>query len=150
MLYHKPSTLTRWMNRTLSWVASLGLTPSDTVAIKVRGRKSGKLRANVVTTVDVDGQRYLVSPRGNSEWVRNARAAGGEASLKHGRSKPVRLVEVPDAQRAPIIRSYLKKMPGMVRREFGVEAEAPDADIERIAPDHPVFRIVDAGAPAGS
>jgi len=145
-MYNRPGTLTKLSNSLFARLASIGLTPRDTVAVRVRGRKSGKMRSNAVTYVEHDGARYLVAPRGTTEWVRNVRAARGEASLKHGRSQPVHLVEVPDAQRAPIIRSYLKKMPGMVRREFGVEAEAPDTDIQRIAPQHPVFRIVDAGA----
>ena len=148
--YNKPTALTKFINSTVRQLASIGLSPRDTVAVRVRGRKSGKMRSNVVTYVEHDGARYLVAPRGTTEWVRNVRAARGEAALKHGRSQPVRLIEVPDAQRAPIIRSYLRKMPGMVRREFGVEAGAPDADIERIAPQHPVFRIVDAGAAQGA
>jgi deazaflavin-dependent oxidoreductase (nitroreductase family) len=141
--YNKPTGLTKFINSTLRQFASIGLSPRDTVAVQVRGRKSGKMRSNVVTYVEHDGARYLVAPRGTTEWVRNVRAAGGEASLKHGRSQPVRLVEVPEPERAPIIRSYLEKMPAMVRREFGVEADSPDADIQRIAPSHPVFRIVD-------
>jgi len=142
--YNKPTAMTQLINSTLRLFASIGLSPRDTVVVQVRGRKSGKMRSNVVTYVEHDGTRYLVAPRGTTEWVRNVRAAGGEASLKHGRSQPVRLIEVPEPERPPIIRSYLKKMPGMVRREFGVEADSPDADLERIAPRHPVFRIVDA------
>ena len=142
--YNKPTAMAKFINSTLRQLAAIGLSPRDTVELRVHGRKSGKLRSNVVTYVEHEGARYLVAPRGTTEWVRNVRAAGGEASLKHRRSKRVRLVEVPDGQRAPIIRSYLKKMPGMVRREFGVEAEAPDADIARIAPRHPVFRIIEA------
>ena len=144
--YNKPTGLAKLINSTLRQFASIGLSPRDTVAVRVRGRKSGKMRSNVVTYVELDGARYLVAPRGTTEWVRNVRAAGGEASLKHGRSQPVRLVEMPEAERAPIIRAYLKKMPAMVRREFGVEADSPDTDIERIAPRHPVFRIIDARA----
>ncbi len=142
--YNEPTALTKLINSTLRQLASIGLSPRDTVAVQVRGRRSGEMRSNVVTYVEHDGARYLVAPRGTTEWVRNVRAAGGEASLKHGRSQPVRLVEVPDPERPPVIRAYLKKMPGMVRREFGVEADSSDADLERIAPRHPVFRIVDA------
>ena len=142
--YNKPTGLTKLINSTLRQFASLGLSPRDTVALQVRGRKSGKTRSNVVTYVEHEGARYLVAPRGDTEWVRNARAADGQASLKHGRSHPVRLLDVPEAERAPIIRAYLKKMPGMVRREFGVEADSSDAGIQRIAPRHPVFRITSA------
>ena len=109
--YNKPDPLAKLINSTLRQFASIGLAPRDTVALQVCGRKSGKKRSNVVTYVEHDGARYLVAPRGTTEWVRNVRAAGGEASLKHGRSKAVRLVEVPEAERAAIIRLYLKKMP---------------------------------------
>ena len=148
--YNKPTALTKFINSTVRQLASIGLSPRDTVAVRVRGRKSGKMRSNVVTYVEHDGARYLVAPRGTTEWVRNVRAAGGEASLKRRRAQAVRLVEVPEEQRAPIIRSYLQKMPALVQREFGVEPDAPDADIQRIAPRHPVFRIVDAGASQGA
>ena len=148
--YNKPTVLTKFVNSTVRQLASIGLSPRDTVAVRVRGRKSGKIRSNVVTYVEHEGARYLVAPRGATEWVRNVRAAGGEATLKRRRAHAVRLVELPEEQRAPIIRSYLQKMPAMVQREFGVQADSPDADIERIAPRHPVFRIIDAGAPTGS
>ncbi len=136
--YNKPTALTKFINATVRQLASIGVSRRDTVAVRVRGRKSGKMRSNVVTYVEHDGARYLVAPRGSTEWVRNVRAAGGEAALKRRRAQAVRLVELPEEQRAPIIRA-------MVQREFGVQADSPDADIERIAPRHPVFRIVDAG-----
>ena len=144
--YNKPKSFEKLINSAFRTLASIGLSPRDSVELRVRGRKSGKIRSNVVTYVEHDSTRYLVAPRGTTEWVRNVRAAAGEASLKHGRTQAIRLVEVSAAERAPIIRSYLKKMPGMVRREFGVEADSPDAEIEGIAPRHPVFRILDASS----
>jgi deazaflavin-dependent oxidoreductase (nitroreductase family) len=142
--YNKPDPLAKLINSTFRQFAALGLSPKDTVELRVRGRKSGKRRANVVTYVEHGGQRYLVAPRGTTEWVRNVRAAAGEASLKHGGTQAVRLTEVPQAERAPIIGAYLKKMPAMVQREFGVTADSPPADVERIAERHPVFRITNA------
>ena len=70
-------------------------------------------------------------------------AAGGAAALKHGRTQTVRLTEVPEGERVPVIESYLKKMPAMVQREFGVTSTSPREDIERIAPRHPVFHITE-------
>ena len=139
--YNKPTATTKLMNGLFMRLASIGFTPRNTVAVQIRGRKSGRLRSNVVTWVEVDGGRYLVAPRGTTEWVRNVRAASGEASIKHGRSEPVRLIEVPEAERAPIIRAYVQKQPDMVRREFGVKGDEPMEEYERIAPRHPVFRI---------
>ena len=91
-----------------------------------------------------DGQRYLVAPRGNTEWVRNVKAAGGEAILKRRKAERVRLEEVPVEQRAPIIKSYLKKTALVTKREFGIEPEAPLEQFEKIADRHPAFRITKA------
>ncbi|MFB3093098.1 MAG: nitroreductase/quinone reductase family protein, partial [Dehalococcoidia bacterium] len=81
--YRRPTKVTQAFNRFMSWLASLGLMPSDTITLEVKGRRSGMVRSNVVTWVKQDGERYLVSPRGESEWVRNVRAADGEAVIRH-------------------------------------------------------------------
>jgi deazaflavin-dependent oxidoreductase (nitroreductase family) len=107
-MYHKPSGFVKAMNSFMGRLASWGLIPGDTALIEVKGRRSGQIRSNAVTWVEHDGQRYLVAPRGNTEWVRNVKAAGGEAILKRRKAERVRLEEVPVEQRAPIIKSYLK------------------------------------------
>ncbi len=141
-VYHRPSGATQFFNRLVGWVASIGLMSfADTVSLEVKGRRSGVVRSTPVTIVEVDGVRYLVAPRGQTEWVRNVRAAGGEASLRHGKREVVRLEEVPAGQSAAIIRAYLKKTARVTRREFGIEPDAPIEEFERIAPRHPVFRI---------
>ena len=145
-VYHKPSGLVKLMNGFFGRLASIGLMPKDTVLLQVKGRRSGQTRSVAVTWIEHEGQRYLVAPRGNTEWVRNANAAGGEAILKHRKSQPVRLEEVPVEQRAPIIKSYLKKTAMVTKREFGIEPDAPIEEFEKIAPRHPVFRVVPAGA----
>ena len=144
-VYHRPSGPVKLMNRFFGWLASIGLMPSDTVLLQVKGRKSGQTRSVAVTWVEYEGQRYLVAPRGNTEWVRNANAAGGEAILKHRKSERVRLEEVSLEQRAPIIKSYLKKTAMVTKREFGIEPEAPIEEFEKIAGRHPVLRVVPAG-----
>jgi deazaflavin-dependent oxidoreductase (nitroreductase family) len=140
--YHRPAKLTEWMNRGFSWLAGLGLTPSDTVTLEVKGRKSGQTRANVVTSVTVDGVTYLVSPRGNSEWTRNVRAAGGDATIRRRGRKRVRLVEVPVEQRAPIIKAYLAKTWRATQQHVEVDRNAPVEEFARIADRHPVFRVI--------
>lgn len=143
-LYRRPTMLTQMMNKLTSWLASLGLTPSDTVTLEAKGRRSGTVHSNAVTWVEQDGERYLVSPRGESEWVRNVRAADGEAVIRHRGRQPVRLEELPAEQRAPIIKAYLKKTEKATRQHFGIDAEAELAEFEAIAARHPVFRIVEA------
>ena len=142
--YRRPTALTQMMNRVMSWLASLGLTPSDTVTLEVKGRRSGQVHSNVVTWVEQDGERYLVSPRGESEWVRNVRAAGGEAFVRHRGRRKVRLEEVLVDQRAPIVQAYLKKTAMATRQHFGVDPKAGLEEFEGIAARHPVFRIAGA------
>ena len=143
-MYHKPSGLVKAMNSFVGRLASWGLIPGGTALLQVKGRRSGQTRSTAVTWVEHDGQRYLVAPRGNTEWVRNVKAAGGEAVLKHGKSDAVRLEELPVEQRAPLIQAYLKKTARVTKREFGIEPDAPIEEFQRIAPDHPVFRITSA------
>ncbi len=139
--YRRPTRLTQIMNRMFFWVASLGLTPSDTVTVEVKGRRSGRVRSNVLTWVEYEGERYLVSPRGESEWVRNVRAAAGEAVIRHRGRRRVRLEEMPAEQRAGIIQAYLRKTATATRQHFGVDPKAGLAEFEAIAARHPVFRV---------
>jgi hypothetical protein len=143
-MYHKPSGLVKMMNGVFGWLGAMGLMPGGTVQLQVKGRHSGQMRSVAVTWVEHEGQRYLVAPRGNTEWARNVQAAGGEAVLKRRKTEKVRLEGIPVDQRAPIIKAYLKKTALVTKREFGIEPDAPMEEFERIAPDHPVFRIVEA------
>jgi deazaflavin-dependent oxidoreductase (nitroreductase family) len=145
-VYHKPSGAVKLMNSIIGRLASIGLIPRDTVQLEVKGRRSGKPRSNAVTWVECEGQRYLVAPRGNTEWVRNVKAAGGEAVVKQRKTERVRLEEVPVEQRAPIIKAYNKKLGAVTRREFGLDDDATLEEFERIADRHPVFRITPASS----
>ena len=147
--YHRPTTLTQLLNRTMGWLASLGLTPSDTVTLEVKGRRSGAVRSTVVTWVEHERTRYLVSPRGESEWVRNVRAAGGEAAIRRRGRRNVRLEEVPAEQRAPIIKAYLGKTAMATKQHFGIDPKAELAEFEAISGRHPVFRVIEGAKPTG-
>ena len=140
--YRRPTKLTQTFNRFMGWLASHGLMPSDTITLEVKGRRSGMIRSNVVTWVEQDEKRYLVSPRGESEWVRNVRAADGEAVLRHRGRQRVRLEEMATEERAPIIKAYLAKTAMATRQHFGVDPKAGIGEFEAIAARHPVFRIV--------
>lgn len=122
-------------------ISTLGLPPSFVVQLEVAGRRSAKVRSTILITAQHDGQRFLVSVLGNdADWVRNARAAGGEAYIVHGGRSKVRLAEVPVEQRAPIIRAYLQRARG-ARAHIDVPHDAPVEEFARIAERHPVFRI---------
>ena len=137
---HGNSTARRYA-RFWSTAFRLGLLPRRWVTLEVRGRRTGRLTRFPVGMADVEGRWYLVSMLGECNWVRNVRAAGGRASLRRRRARPVRLVEVPVEERAPVIRQYVKKVPG-ARPHVPVDRREPTEAFENIAPRYPVFQVV--------
>jgi deazaflavin-dependent oxidoreductase (nitroreductase family) len=130
------------LNGLVALLARLGISLWDSRILRVRGRKSGRLYTTPVNLLTIDGQRYLVAPRGHTQWVRNLRAAGDGELLLGRRVERFSAVEVPLEQRPPILRTYLRRWKFEVGMFFaGVSADSPEADIARIAPDHPVFAI---------
>jgi deazaflavin-dependent oxidoreductase (nitroreductase family) len=140
-VYHKPTAMTKFFNSIWGRLAGSGLTPKRNVMLEVKGRRSSEARSVPVNIVEFEVGRYLVSPRGESEWVRNVRAAAGRAVLRHGKREPVRLEELPAGERAPIIQAYLEENAMATKQHFGIDPKAGIAEFERIAPLHPVFRI---------
>ena len=141
--YRKPDWFTNHVfNRTVALMTRLGVSVWGSRVLRVRGRKSGEWRSHPVNLLMFEGRRYLVAPRGLTQWVRNIRVAGGGELALGSRVEPIRAVELPDAEKVPILRAYLKRWSFEVGAFFqGVGADAPEADLMRIAPDHPVFRI---------
>lgn len=140
--YDRPSWLTKSVSNALVMLLTkLGMSPAGAHTLVVRGRKSGEPRTVPVNPLDHDGARYLVAPRGNTEWVRNLRAAG-EGELRVGSKRETfRANEVADGDKPPILRGYLERWGNVTRGSFGVGKEPAEEDLRRIAPDHPVFRI---------
>jgi deazaflavin-dependent oxidoreductase (nitroreductase family) len=147
----RPTRAGRRLNAAWGWLVSTGVLPeewpgepvSGTASLEVIGRRSGKPRINVVTWVEYDGGRYFVSMLGpQSDWVHNIRAAGGEAVLRRRGRKRIRLEEMPVEDSAPIIRDWYRRTWQSTLHHFGLEPDADIAEFERIAPGHPVFRIV--------
>lgn len=126
--------------------ASLGLPPRRQLGLEVEGRRTGHPHRIAVVIAKHDGQEYLVSMVGEREWVKNVRAAGGDAYLVSRRRRRVRLQEVSIDRRAPIIKEYLRVAPGG-RPHIGLGPAASIAECERAAPNYPVFRIVYRDAP---
>jgi deazaflavin-dependent oxidoreductase (nitroreductase family) len=108
----------------------------------VRGRRTGEWRTTPVNLLTYEGNRYLVAPRGVTQWVRNLRAIG-EGELRVGRrTEAFRATELPDEKKPPILRAYLKRWKAEVGVFFGgVDADSSEEDLRRISPDHPIFRI---------
>jgi F420H(2)-dependent quinone reductase len=128
-----------------AWSA-LGLPPSFSVTLEVTGRVSGKTYSIPLVVADYEGQRYLVSMMGNDvAWVRNVRAGGGQATIRHGGRRPVVLEDVPVELRAPILKAYLRRARG-ARPHMVVAHDAPLEEFERVADRYPVFRVTEPAA----
>jgi deazaflavin-dependent oxidoreductase (nitroreductase family) len=143
LFYHdwRPTRLGRWVNRLTGWWSAIGLPPSLMAALEVRGRASGRMRSNPVVIATVDGNRYLVSMLGpQSEWVKNVEATQGDAFIRQGRRRHVHLVPVLPAERAPILREYVR-IATSGRTHFPLPVDAPLSEFEAIAEQYPVYRI---------
>lgn len=137
----RPTRLGNLVNAFWAWVSGLGLTPQVLLTLRVRGRRSGRLRDTVLVVAKHDGQRYLVSMLGDgSEWVRNLRATGGKAFVKRRLTRPVQLTEIPTEERGPILKVYCQ-VATSGRQHFPVSHNAPLSEFHAIAERYPVFRI---------
>ncbi|WP_234539136.1 nitroreductase/quinone reductase family protein [Streptomyces shenzhenensis] len=140
--YVKANALAVRMNGLVGWLARHGISFAGSAELSVRGRKSGKMQRVPVNPHTYDGGQYLVSARGNSQWVRNMRVAGG-GELRVGRKvQEFTVVELPDAEKLPVLRAYLEKWGWEVKQYFpGVTARSSDDELVAAGADHPVFRV---------
>ena len=141
--YVKPDPFTKHVfNPVVAGLTRLGISVWGSRVLVVRGRTSGLPRSTPVNLLTYDGQRYLVAPRGHTQWVRNLRVAGA-GELKVGRRvERFSAVEVPDEAKEGILRAYLKRWKAEVGIFFdGVSAKSSTEELARIAPNHPVFRL---------
>lgn len=141
--YAAPGLLTRTvLNPLVAGLTRLGLPLAGSAVLGVRGRTTGELRTTPVNPLTLDGTRYLVAARGHTQWVRNLRAAG-EGELRVGRRvEHVRAAELPDAEKVPVLRAYLRAWAWEVGAFFdGVDADSPDEVLLAAAPRHPVFAL---------
>ena len=137
----RPNRLARALNRGWAIFHSLGISPNYLITLEVVGRKSGKMISFPLVMTVMNGERYLVAMLGEeTNWVKNVRAAGGRATLRHGITEQVRLEEVDVSQRAPILKAYLQIAPG-ARPHMAISKDAPISEFEKVAVQHPVFRV---------
>jgi deazaflavin-dependent oxidoreductase (nitroreductase family) len=132
----------RLFNSSVAWLTRRGISVWGSRVLYVRGRTSGQWRSNPVNVLTYDGRRYLVAPRGHTQWVRNLRVAGGGELRVGRRVEQFTATELPDAEKAGVLRAYLRRWKLEVGVFFdGVNADAPDAKLLEIAPGYPVFLI---------
>ena len=146
--YVKPGWFTTHVfNPLVQVLTGLGVSVWGSRTLRVRGRSSGEWRSNPVNLLLHDGEYYLVAPRGVTQWVRNLRAAGS-GELRLGRStQTFEATELDDTDKIEVLRAYLQRWKVEVGVFFdGVSATSPIAELNRIAPSHPVFRLTLRGA----
>jgi deazaflavin-dependent oxidoreductase (nitroreductase family) len=141
--FQEPGWFTKHVfNPLIALLTRLGLNVAGSRVLEVKGRKSGEWRKTPVNLLVFDGSRYLVAPRGHTQWVRNMRVSGGGRLVLGRRVEEFSAAELADEEKPPLLRAYLKKWKWEVGQFFGgVGPDAPEEDLRRIAPDHPVFRI---------
>jgi deazaflavin-dependent oxidoreductase (nitroreductase family) len=142
--YQRPGWFTQHVfNPAIALLTRAGVSVAGSRVLEVPGRKSGEPRRTPVNLLTVDGTQYLVAPRGHTQWVRNLRASGEGRLLVGRRAQRFSAQELPDEDKPGILRPYLKRWKWEVGVFFGgVDADSSDDELLRIAPDHPVFRIL--------
>ncbi|KUL38883.1 nitroreductase [Streptomyces sp. NRRL F-4489] len=143
--YLKPRGFAARLNGAIGWLARRGISLAGSADLAVRGRKSGEWRRVPVNPMPYEGAHYLVSTRGESEWVRNMRAAGGGELRVGRRTRPFTAVELPPAETPHLLRAYLDRWEWEVKAYFGgLTAGSTDEEFLAAAPRHPVFRITES------
>jgi deazaflavin-dependent oxidoreductase (nitroreductase family) len=141
--YKRPDWFTKHVfNPVVAGFTKIGLPIAGSRVLEVPGRKTGEPRRTPVNPLTFDGQRYLVAPRGHTQWVRNLRASGRGRLLGRRSTEEFTAVELPDTEKPALLRAYLEKWKWESGQFFaGVGPNAPEEELLRIGPDHPVFRI---------
>jgi deazaflavin-dependent oxidoreductase (nitroreductase family) len=140
--YKRPGWITRNVaNRLIAGLTASGISVLGSRVLEVKGRKSGETRRVPVNMLPLDGREYLVSPRGETEWVRNVRASGGELELVLGRKREARhATELTGDEKIRVLRAYLKRWKFEIGAFFeGVGPDSTDEQFQAVADKHPTF-----------
>lgn len=140
--YLAPDKATLLFNRAVAALTRMGVSIAGSRELAVKGRKSGKIQRVPVNLLTLDGERYLVAPRGHTQWVKNFRAAG-TAELRVGRRREtITATELADEEKPPVIREYLRRWAWEVKAFLeDVDKDSPESRLLEIAPGFPVFRL---------
>jgi deazaflavin-dependent oxidoreductase (nitroreductase family) len=140
--FHAPSRVDRIFNRIYGFLVGIGVGFSYNYPLQVKGRKSGKLYSTPVDLLEMEGERFLVAPRGRTQWVRNAEVAG-EILLKKGRQRrrfKMRPLDGPEKVR--VLKAYLDRFRREVQGYFSVPADSPAEAFEQVAENYPAFELI--------
>jgi hypothetical protein len=139
--FQKPGAIEPGFGRVLGLLVRIGLVRGHFYVLEVRGRTSGRTIALPVDPIELEGQRYLVCARGNSNWVRNARSAGEIALVRAFRRQRYTVRELPLDMRPPVLKAYLNRFAGEVQRFFPIPKGSPVEAFTGLVRDYPVFEL---------
>jgi deazaflavin-dependent oxidoreductase (nitroreductase family) len=140
--YRKATPFELLFNRLFGVLVGLGLGLRHNYLVQVRGRKSGKIYSTPIDLLELRGKRYLVAPRGQTQWVRNAEAAG-EVTLKRGSFRQTyRIRPLADSEKPEMLKAYLDSFKTTVQRYFPVPAGSPPERFADVSKDYPVFELL--------
>ena len=140
--FRAPTALERFFNRAFGFLVWLGLGLRHNYLLQVRGRKTGNVYSTPVNLLEFQDKRFLVAPRGRTQWVRNAESVG-EITLKRGSTRlSFRLRPIPDGDKLEILKAYLDGFAGTVQRYFPISAGSPPQAFRDIAGNYPVFELL--------
>ena len=143
--FRAPSAGERVFNRVFGFAVGLGLGFSYNYLLQVRGRKSGKIYSSPIDLLEIEGKRFLVAPRGRTQWVRNAEAAG-EVTLKKGKlQQRFRLRALSDQEKSEILKAYLDRFKREVQTYFPLPAGSPVEAFRELVQRYPAFELIPAG-----
>ena len=140
--FRQPSPIERLFNRIFGVLVGLGLGMRHNYLLQVRGRKSGKLYSTPIDLLEIDGKRFLVAPRGRTQWARNAEAAGEITLKKGGFRQSYRLRAIPNVEKPELLKAYLDRFQATVQRYFPVRAGADVQAFAIIAGNYPAFELI--------
>ncbi len=139
------TSIERLLNRTYGIVVGLGLGFAHNYVLETRGRKSGRVYTTPVNLLEMNSRRYLCASRGETAWVKNARAAGSVVLAKGSRRDEYRVREVPVQERAPMLKEFLERFASSVQRFYPVPKGSPLEAFADCARTMPVFELIQSG-----
>jgi deazaflavin-dependent oxidoreductase (nitroreductase family) len=148
-VFREATAVEKLFNRAFGFLVGLGLGLRHNYLLQVRGRKTGRIYSTPINLLVVGlswsgGERYLVAPRGRTQWVRNVEAAG-EITLKKGRTRQnFHVRPVPDSDKPEFLKTYLERFTPTVQRYFPIKAGSPVEAFRDLAANYPVFELIPA------
>jgi deazaflavin-dependent oxidoreductase (nitroreductase family) len=137
-----PTAVDRFINGAFGFLVKIGLGLPHNYLLEVRGRKSGRIYSTPVNLLEISGKRFIVAPRGYTQWVRNVEASGEANLIKRGRRQAFRFQSVADQAKPEILKAYLDRFKPTVQRFFPIPAGSPAEAFQPLAASYPVFEIV--------